>query len=43
MNTNLELNKSQFEQINKMLENITSTSVEEIEIEIDNPPTLEQL
>lgn len=43
MNSNLGLNKSQFEQIDKRLENITSTKVEEIEIEMNNPPTIEQL
>ncbi|MDK0574170.1 adenylate/guanylate cyclase domain-containing protein [Clostridium perfringens] len=43
MNSNLGLNKSQFEQIDKRLENITSTKVEEIEIEMNNPPAIEQL
>ncbi len=43
MNINLGLSKSQFEQIDKRLENITSTKVEEIEIEMDNPPTVQQL
>lgn len=43
MNGNLGLSKSKFEQIDKRLQNITSTKVEEIELEIDNPPTVEQL
>lgn len=43
MNSNLGLNKSQFQQIDKRIENITTTKVEEIEIEVDNPPTVQQL
>ncbi len=43
MNNNLGLTKSQFEQIDKRLENITSTPVDEIELEMANPPTVEQL
>lgn len=43
MSISLGLSKSQFEQIDKRLENITSTKVEEIEIEMDNPPTVQQL
>lgn len=43
MNSNLGLTKKQFEQIDKRIENITSTQVEEIEIEMNNPPMVEHL
>lgn len=43
MSSKLGLTKSQFEQIDKRLENITTTKVEGIEIEMYNPPTVQQL
>lgn len=43
MAKSIGLTKSQFEEIDKRLENITSTPVEEIEIELNNPPTVGQL
>ncbi|BDU83071.1 hypothetical protein [Clostridium perfringens] len=41
VNSNLGLNKIQFEQIDKRLENITATKIDEIEV--DNPTTAHKL